>query len=155
VDNTAGPANILAFVNSILGTDQASGATPGTLTTYTFSTDSASLLNGIIDRPTTSRFRALAAGYYKFYFSGSAYPSANNRGWQHLVRLNGVTTVTGSQSQGMSGQAVATRSASTTATGIVLLAANDYLELAGDPTDATSFTTLSYTSFMLQLVRLT
>ncbi|MCJ7520989.1 MAG: hypothetical protein MUP21_02030 [Dehalococcoidia bacterium] len=155
MDNTAGPTNILAFVDAILGTDQLSGATPGTLTVYTFATESASLLNGLIDRPTTSRFRALAAGYYRYHYSGSAYPSANNRGWQHLVRLNGTTTVVGSQSQAISGQSQATRSSSTTSTGIVLLAANDYLELAGDPVDGTTFTTILYTSFMMQLVRLT
>ena len=151
--NTALPAIPLAFVSSELGSNQTSGATAGTWTTLTF-TDDTSFLNSKIDRPTSSRFRALVDGYYKFTYSMTAIPTTNNRGWQFRLFKNGTTQLAPSLTRGNSSNNTAARGGDNVSfSGIYLLSINDYIEVQINPTDNDIITVLTESSALFELIK--
>lgn len=153
--NVAGPAMPLSYHRAVLDSDQTTGGTAGTPTVHTLATASQ-FLNGLIDVPTSSRIRALFAGHYRLIYGGVTFPGANSRGWEHYLRLNGTTQLDGFRGRGNSVSSTATRgSTTTTKTGIILLAANDYIEFLTDPIDNTAVTVQALSHVEMQLVRLT
>lgn len=147
-----GPALPLSFVNSILNTDQASGATNGTYTTLTFGADQDAVLNGLIDRPTTSRFRGLVAGYYRCSYGVFGSAGANNKSANFRILKNGTTEVTGFQAEFFS-QSGSTLGGGSAKSGIMQLAANDYIELQVAPLTSSAITVQSASSILFELVR--
>ena len=150
-------ASPYAYILSSLGTDQDSGSVNGTWLTLNFNTDVSSFLNGIIDRPTTSRFRALRAGYYRISLKLNAHPTATqDRGWDHRILKNGVTSITDSYCRNNSADTVETRgTANSDFVIILLLAQNDYIEVQTNPLDSVVIRTQDYSSILFELVKLT
>ncbi len=163
MENTAlpAPSSFAAFCFSILNSIQDSGTTPGNWTTLTFGSDVTISLGTAIDRPTTSRFRALRAAYYKVTYKMVAYPDTlpvlnDTRGMQFRVFKNGTTELTGSSTRGNSGAANDSRGGTTCSfSGIYLLAVNDYIEIQVNPIDSGQIHVLSESSCMFELVKLT
>lgn len=149
----AGAANPLAMVYSICNSVQTTGATAGVWRTITFGLDVTSALNGIIDRPTTSRFRALFAGYYALNFNMNVYMAANQRGGTFRILKNGVTDL-GINADVFSNN-VPERASGTSATAFILLAANDYVELQANPVDNTAMNIKASSNFNFRLLRFT
>lgn len=160
MENTALPRIPLAFVTSKLNADQASGATAGTWTTLTFGSDGDNLLNSLIDRPATSKFRALSTGYYRFSYSMVAFPSslpvlASSRGWQMRLFLNGTTELVNSLTRANSAGTTATRGSVTCSGGSIYhLTANDYIEVQVNPIDNGVINVLAESSAYFELLRL-
>jgi hypothetical protein len=148
----AAAANPLACVWSLTGSLQSTGAVAGVWLTLTFGNNVTSVLSGLIDRPTTSRFRALAAGYYEVNYSAKAYMAANQRGGTFRILKNGVTDVI--MHADLFANNILERSGTASASAILLLAANDYLELQANPHDATVMRVKDDTSLSFRLLRL-
>ena len=140
--NTAGPAAPLSFVNSRTNANQVTGAVAGVNNIVTFQLDDLQFLNGIIDRPTTNRFRALIDGYYSIAYGLSMFAAANDRGAEVNVILNGITEIDRLRAASNGGKAVAARPNHIGKSGIVLLSANDFLEIGVDPVEGTAMTLL-------------
>lgn len=151
------PANPLAFWTAQMEANQNSGAANGTFTTLTFATDLLNLPGGLIDRPTTTRMRALLAGYYRIQYRLSHFNTGNStaRGAESRLFLNNATAVADSVcSSGALNSA--TQAGVLIASPIVLLATNDFLEVQVAPRSATAHTVIAaYGFFRMELLRLT
>ena len=154
----ATPALPLAYWSTKMATDQTSGSTPGTFTTLTFVTDVLQFGDaGIIDKPTTSQLRALVPGYYRASYSLAHYNNGNNNVRTAEARLfrNGTTAILDSRSASI-GDNADNEEGNLNCSPIVLMAANDYLEVQVAPKTNTSHTfPAPYGFFRLELVRLT
>lgn len=147
----AGAASPLAVVYSICNTLQTTGAVAGVWQTITFGSDVTSVLNGIIDRPTTSRFRALFDGYYALNYNMNVYMAANQRGGTFRILKNGVTDL-GINANVFSNN-VPERASTASSTAFIQLAANDYIEVQANPADATVMNIKANSSFNFRLLR--
>ena len=152
-EQVAPPALPLAFVESILNGLQTTGNVPGVAAVLDFNSDVRQNLNGIIDRPTASRFRALVAGVYKMSYNQTSYPETSNRVGLFDIFLNGLTLVSGSQSMSAS-VADILRANSSNGDIEMQLAANDYFEVRVTPQENVEINVLSYTKARFELVRL-
>lgn len=147
----AAAAHPVALVYSICNALQTTGAVAGVWQTITFGLDVTSVLQGIIDRPTTSRFRALYAGYYAVNYNMNVYPAANQRGGTFRILKNGVTDI--GVNADIFGNNTPERASSCSATAFILLAANDYVELQANPHDATALSIKANSNFNFRLIR--
>lgn len=150
---TAGLAHPLVFAQAILGSLQTTGVTAGVWQTLDFNTNILSVLDGVIDRPTASRFRALVPGYYRYRYTGTASLSNNQRGGLFRVLRNTLTEIDGSQAAVFANDGTIVKAGSASEEGIVLMAANDFLELQANPHDGSAMRVQAVTSFALELVR--
>lgn len=149
----AGPAHPLVFAQARLGTDQTTGATPGVWQTLNFNTNLLSVLDNTIDRPTASRFRALIPGYYQYDYTATAWFANNQRSGLFRVFLNNLSAVEGSQAAVFANSDRLAKAGSCSERGILLLSANDFLELQANPHDGSAVTASEQSTFSLRLVR--
>lgn len=149
----AGPALPLIFAQAALGTDQTTGAVAGVWQTLNFNTNLLSFLDSTIDRPTASRFRALIPGYYQYDYTATAWFAANQRGGLFRVFLNNLSEVAGSQAAVFANSGGLNKAGSCSKRGIILLTANDFLELQANPHNGSAITVSAQSTFSLRLVR--
>lgn len=149
----AAAANPIALVYSLCNALQTTGAVAGVWQTITFGLDVTSSLNGIIDRPTTSRFRALYAGLYALNYNMNVYMAANQRGGTFRILKNGVTDI--GINADVFANATVVRASSCSSTAFIQLAANDYVELQANPHDATVMSIKANSNFNFRLLRFT
>lgn len=145
----------LVFVYSRLNTNQATGAVNGVFTTLAYNNDYATYLDSKIDRPSTTQFRALVAGWYRVSYEMYGVPAANDRGAEFRIIKNGIPTgLTGSKMQLSRGQASATQAGFGSKTFAVQLDANDYIEIQAAPQDGTVVTIQDFSTVAFELMRI-
>jgi hypothetical protein len=152
----AGNPSPVAYLQYEMPSTTALGAVVGTWTTIVLSTDLNSFPNSYLDKPTTSRFRALFDCTVRVSYRCRISPSGNNVGVDARLLLNGTTDV-GNRSHVRDGanRTSAAENNGMGATCLVDLNANDYIELQGSPAEAAavSFQT-DQTMMLVELVRL-
>lgn len=154
MENTAGPATPLAFVTSRKsGVTQTSGAVAGVDEIVVFQTNDFLFLNGIIDRPTTSQFRALIAGFYRVAYNIHIEPNTNDRGCAVNIILNGLSDILSLRSKGIAGKINADRGNDYINSKIIQLAANDIITCGVDPIEGVSMDILTDSALCFELVR--
>lgn len=150
---TAGLASPLSYIEASPSADQTTGGTAGVWQTLNFQTTTDSVLNGIMDKPTDSRLRALVRGYYEIFYTVNASFANNQRGGILRAIRNGVTVVGGSFSTIFANSGGISNAGSGSNKRIVLLEANDYIEIQANPHRNSAMTIHSESSFGMSLVR--
>lgn len=135
-----------SFVSSVIGSDQNTGDVNGVYTTLSF-TDYASLMNGKMDRPTASRFRALRAGWYKLTSEMYVTGAANDDGCEFIVIKNSAPiALAGSLSKISRSRNDPDQGGFCSKTFFVQLLANDYIEIQAAPLDGEIMTIRDHSS---------
>lgn len=155
IHNFSGNARPYAFCYSTLNTDQITGTTNGVWLTLDFNTDVASLLNGIIDRPAVSQFRALKSGYYRISIKMCGTPNTTNRGWDYRIYKNGTTQLVDGYLRTHGADVSENRGTNTVGCSIIAyLNANDYIQVQANPLQGVSIDILAESSMTFELVTL-
>lgn len=152
----AGNPSPVAYLQYEMASTTSLGNNVGTWTTIVLATDLNSFPNGYLDKPTTSRFRALFNCTVRVTYRCRISPSGNNVGVDARLLLNGTTDV-GNRSHVRDGsnRTSVAENTSFSVTCMIDLNANDYIELQGTPAEgATVSFAADQTMVLFELVRL-
>lgn len=154
-ENFSGNARPYAYVYSILNSDQTTGTTNGVWLTLDFNSDISSFLNGIIDRPAVSQFRALRSGYYRISAQLYGTPNGTDRGWDYRILKNGSTAMTDGYVRTHGADTAENRGSTTVGYSIILyLNSNDYIQIQANPLEGTSVDVRAQTAITFELITL-
>lgn len=131
------------------------GTIAGTTAIVDMATDRSSFANGLLDKPTNSRFRALRDCTVRVSFGAVMDTTGNDDGVEVRCLLNSATVVEQSRT-GVDARASTAEPVTASKTFLVDLNANDYLELQGNKLEGgqTSTFVATGTSMLMELVRL-
>lgn len=149
----ARPEAYLQYSNAA---DQNIPGVAGTTAIVALATDQSSYPNGLLDKPTTSQFRALRSCTVRISFGVNLDSTANEDGFEVHCYLNGTTVVEQSRAGSSSRSSLNEPAGDASRTFLIDLNANDYIELRINKLEGGQTQTVRTfgTMLLMELIRL-